>query len=592
MEGKDDIQLPKGQLDAILHAIAKSEENTGNKLNCVKNEMMESFGGKLEEVKLVAEDAKSTALKAVDQAELNRLEIERINGQLLEWQSSTDDWRDDLVSNLIEQRAADTQAHMDAEMFRVNRELVERENNLVLSDISEANGAKQDMTMVRELLKVTFDMGGAMGISIKRCYRRGESSEDRPRALVVVLGNDEDMWKVIKAANRAGCGRRVKRDFPPPVIEARTTLEKIKYTMTKGGAENLRIRYPAALWHGDVLVRDYFPEFRRVKCSTLDEARKADRFEDLSEELKAARTRGAEVLKHEPQSRGNSPTGTGGGGQRGRGNSRGSHGGRGNRGNRGNRGATGPPGGASKRKRPDNEDTSPRRAPSPNTQVQTDPQHTPALASNQAAHPEAIQTDEAETSVVDPQPATPVGAPNVITDDTNSEEVLMEERTVTPTPPQPATAGVAHYPSDDVEELITASQSRIHLARNVKPAGSLKEQVMSRASIGRPGPPGTDCGDNARPGTSTKSSNKSDESRPKAAKSAHNKRRQAANHENSQSRRRPPNLAGLLSIGRRPRPANQPGDVSKGEQTLSSPTDDTTRLQIADTPEGGVNQRI
>ena len=76
MEGKDDIQLPKGQLDAILHAIAKSEENTGNKLNSVKNEMMESFGGKLEEVKLVAEDAKSTALKAVDQAELNRLEIE------------------------------------------------------------------------------------------------------------------------------------------------------------------------------------------------------------------------------------------------------------------------------------------------------------------------------------------------------------------------------------------------------------------------------------------------------------------------------------------------------------------------------------
>ena len=135
MEGKDDIQLPKGQLDAILHAIAKSEENTGNKLNCVKNEKMESFGGKLEEVKLVAEDAKSMALKAVDQAELNRLEIKRINGQLLEWQSSTDDWRDDLVSNLIEQRAADTQAHMDAEMFRVNRELVERENNLVLSDI-------------------------------------------------------------------------------------------------------------------------------------------------------------------------------------------------------------------------------------------------------------------------------------------------------------------------------------------------------------------------------------------------------------------------------------------------------------------------
>ena len=69
---------------------------------------------------------------------------------------------------------------------------------------------------------------------------------------------DDDLWRVIKAANRQEVGDKVKRDLPPIVEKCRKSLNCLKYVLEKGGAKGLKIKFPATLWLEEQLVHDYF----------------------------------------------------------------------------------------------------------------------------------------------------------------------------------------------------------------------------------------------------------------------------------------------------------------------------------------------
>ena len=301
-------ELTNDQFSTILQAINRNGSEFTERLDNVRKDI-ESFTGRVEKVEATAGEALDLASTAAGQSEANRLEMERMNKQLSDHIAQDAKWKDKLVSNILERREADDQAHIESEVERTCRELAERERNLVFYDIEEGKEQPQDYFFLRHFIKTTLDLGHRKSTQMKfhNAFRRGESVDDRPRALVVTLDSEEDMWMLIHAANKNDVGDLIKRDFPPEVEEARRKLERLLYTMKKGGATGLKLKYPAALWQHGKVLRDYYPGFIRLKCSTLTERRQNDEFDDLPDDLKQARARGTEVLRRERLAREESP---------------------------------------------------------------------------------------------------------------------------------------------------------------------------------------------------------------------------------------------------------------------------------------------
>ena len=301
-------ELTNDQFSTILQAINRNGSEFTERLDNVQKDI-ESFTGRVEKVEATAGGALDLASTAAGQSEANRLEMERMNKQLSDHIAQDAKWKDKLVSNILERREADDQAHIESEVERTCRELAERERNLVFYDIEEGKEQPQDYFFLRHFIKTTLDLGHRKSTQMKfhNAFRRGESVDDRPRALVVTLDSEEDMWMLIHAANKNDVGDLIKRDFPPEVEEARCKLERLLYMMKKGGATGLKLKYPAALWQHGKVLRDYYPGFRRLKCSTLTERRQNDEFDDLPDDLKQARARGTEVLRRERLAREESP---------------------------------------------------------------------------------------------------------------------------------------------------------------------------------------------------------------------------------------------------------------------------------------------
>ena len=67
--------------------------------------------------------------------------------------------KDKLVSNILERREADDQAHIESEVERTCRELAERERNWVFYDIEEGKEQPQDCFFLRHFIKTTLDLG-------------------------------------------------------------------------------------------------------------------------------------------------------------------------------------------------------------------------------------------------------------------------------------------------------------------------------------------------------------------------------------------------------------------------------------------------
>ena len=129
-------------------------------------------------------------------------------------------------------------------------------------------------------------------------FHHGESVDGRPRALVVVLDSEEDMWMLIHAANKNDVGDLIKRDFPPEVEEARHKLERLLYTMKKGGCYWIEAEIPRcfmATWKG---AERLLPRFQTPEV-LHSERRQNDEFDDLPDDLKQARACGTQVLRRE-----------------------------------------------------------------------------------------------------------------------------------------------------------------------------------------------------------------------------------------------------------------------------------------------------
>ena len=112
----------------------------------------------------------------------------------------------------------------------------------------------------------------AYSMTIKQAFRRGQTEMGLPRPLVVTMDSMDDMWYIIKAANRDEMGGRVQRDFPPDVTRCRCRLERLRYSLSKGGITDLTIDTPAVLKHKGKVVRDYYPSYNGSD-TTLTEMR-------------------------------------------------------------------------------------------------------------------------------------------------------------------------------------------------------------------------------------------------------------------------------------------------------------------------------
>ena len=272
-----------------------------SKLENLRDDVVGALTSRVDMVEVKADGAMAAAVEAKQATDDNRDEINRLRGELASYKEKSKVWGDRLGDQMIQEREQNRRAHLSHEVARVENKLRLRERNLVLYGVEEGGDDVADIVHLRLFLKMILKLPHSRvgTMSFPMIFRRGASVDGRPRPLVVTMACDDDLWRVIKAANRQEVGDKVKRDLPPIVEKCRKSLNRLKYVLEKGGAKGLKIKFPAALWFGEQLVHDYFPCYKRGIYEFIDAQSSNNDFEEMPDELVMARQAGREAIRKE-----------------------------------------------------------------------------------------------------------------------------------------------------------------------------------------------------------------------------------------------------------------------------------------------------
>ena len=301
---KQQAESMKGMQTQLGLMISKGDA-LDSKVSNLNDNVIAAFKTRVDKVESATVEARKSADEATALANANEASIreqqktiDSLNKQFNEYTTRNSAWQEKLVTGMMRDCVAMTKP---VPQHRPDS----RERNLVFSDVEEGEDPSysQDILFLREYFKQNLGLSHfrAYHFIIKDAYRRGRS--DRPRDLVVTLSSDDDLWYLIKAANRNDAGGNVQRDFTPAVARCRTSLERLRYSLTKGGITGQTIDYPADLKHNGESVRNYFPNLAVNKDDTVAEAQFANDLSDLPEDLRLARDRGRDVIKGEKAAR-------------------------------------------------------------------------------------------------------------------------------------------------------------------------------------------------------------------------------------------------------------------------------------------------
>ena len=302
---KDQSDMMKN-IQCQLGAVISKSDRLDDKVTHLNDNVMTAFNTRVENVEKNVSETRAIADDAIAQSRANdkaiaeqQKVITSLSKQFDEYVTKNGAWQGKLVERLAvlhDDKGAPASTPTSSKP-------PSRELNLIFDDIEEGESPTyaQDLLFMREYLKNVLGLSHsrAYRLPIRDAYRRGKQELDRPRPLVVTLDSDADLWFLIKAANRSNVGGNVQRDFTAPVARSRKRLERLKYSLSKGGVSGLTIEPPAALHLNGKVIRVYFPNLTVDGDDTVPEQHFDNDLSDIPLYLREARVKGLEIIKRE-----------------------------------------------------------------------------------------------------------------------------------------------------------------------------------------------------------------------------------------------------------------------------------------------------